>query len=277
MVDPNTLLVLATALVVRTTWRRPFDPSVTVPRHGPWAGRTLAGLFRTGHLSDEIAVAHTPDGPLTVLRVEGTAAWTCICSSARRATRAGRCCRRAWRRSAGVPGDGGRGAFARRPRPRPDRRDRGELGRGARAARRIGALHRGRRPRSARPRAAVRAQLRAERLARPLPGISAAPLAISAAKQSATATFGALGFRAAAVTAMAAAPGGVPPTPPHRAQLVHARFDRPFGFLAVHRASGLVLMAGWVGEPEEYRDRLLPGCTSAAERPPGCASLPEVA
>jgi serine protease inhibitor len=92
------------------------------------------------------------------------------------------------------------------------------------------------------------------------PGISsAAPLAISAAKQSATATFGALGFRAAAVTAMAAAPGGVPPTPPHRAKVVHARFDRPFGFLAVHRASGLALMAGWVAEPEEYRDRLLPG------------------
>ena len=28
--------------------------------------------------------------------------------------------------------------------------------------------------------------------------------------------------------------------------------DRPFGFFASHRASGLVLAAGWVAEPEQY-------------------------
>jgi serine protease inhibitor len=35
---------------------------------------------------------------------------------------------------------------------------------------------------------------------------------------------------------------------------VQAVFDRPFGFLAVHRHSRLVLMAGWVTDPEPYPD-----------------------
>ncbi|WP_323139134.1 MULTISPECIES: hypothetical protein [Streptomyces] len=81
------------------------------------------------------------------------------------------------------------------------------------------------------------------------PGISDQPLAVSAARQSATATFGPLGFRAAAVTVMPYAAGSVPPPPPYRAQRIAALYDRPFGFLAVHRASGLVLAAGWVATP----------------------------
>jgi hypothetical protein len=34
---------------------------------------------------------------------------------------------------------------------------------------------------------------------------------------------------------------------------VTARFDLPFGYLTVHRPTGLVLMAGWVDSPEEAR------------------------
>ncbi|MFG2830301.1 hypothetical protein ACGFWI_23015 [Streptomyces sp. NPDC048434] len=79
--------------------------------------------------------------------------------------------------------------------------------------------------------------------------MSAQPLAVSDARQTATAAFGALGFRAAAVTVMPVPMGSVPPPPPYRAQQISARYDRPFGFLAVHRASGLVLVAGWVTEP----------------------------
>lgn len=82
------------------------------------------------------------------------------------------------------------------------------------------------------------------------PGVSAYPLAVSAARQSATATFGALGFRAAAVTAVAAMPGSAPMTPPYKARQVEARFDRPFGFLAVRRETGLVLTAGWMADPD---------------------------
>ncbi|MFG2464526.1 hypothetical protein ACGFXB_03495 [Streptomyces canus] len=47
-------------------------------------------------------------------------------------------------------------------------------------------------------------------------GISAMPLAVGSARQSVLARFDALGFEAAAVTALAAAPGGPPPRPDTR-------------------------------------------------------------
>ncbi|WP_327234672.1 hypothetical protein [Streptomyces sp. NBC_01317] len=62
------------------------------------------------------------------------------------------------------------------------------------------------------------------------------------------AEFGALGFRAASVTALGLFAGGIPHLS-HRSVRVSADFDRPFGFLAVHRTSRLVLTAGWVAEP----------------------------
>jgi hypothetical protein len=33
---------------------------------------------------------------------------------------------------------------------------------------------------------------------------------------------------------------------------VRVEFDRPFGFFAAHRATGLILAAGWVAEPEPW-------------------------
>jgi hypothetical protein len=79
------------------------------------------------------------------------------------------------------------------------------------------------------------------------PGIADEPLAVSAAAQAATASFTAKGFQAAAVTAFAVAAGAGP-----RHERVCVTFDRPFGFLAVHRPTGLVLFAGWVVEPEPW-------------------------
>jgi hypothetical protein len=35
--------------------------------------------------------------------------------------------------------------------------------------------------------------------------------------------------------------------------MIMATFDRPFGFVGVHRPTGLVLVAGWVAEPEPFR------------------------
>ncbi|EPH43067.1 serpin family protein [Streptomyces aurantiacus] len=85
------------------------------------------------------------------------------------------------------------------------------------------------------------------------PGVAVEPLAVDRASQAATATFGALGFRAAAVTAFGAAGGGVPRLR-YVTTEVAAAFDRPFGFLAVHRRTRLVLAAGWVTDPEPYRE-----------------------
>jgi len=74
------------------------------------------------------------------------------------------------------------------------------------------------------------------------------PLAVEAARQKAAAGFSASGFRAAAVTAAAVAAAGVPPTY-DPAKIVYVDFADPFGFLVVHRTTGLVLFAGWVSEP----------------------------
>jgi serine protease inhibitor len=84
-------------------------------------------------------------------------------------------------------------------------------------------------------------------------GISPTPLAVGSARQSVLARFDALGFEAAAVTAVAAAPGGPPPTPRYTSTVVTATFDRPFAFLAVHRETRLALTAGWVTEPAPFR------------------------
>ncbi|WP_405681175.1 hypothetical protein [Streptomyces sp. NBC_00048] len=92
-----------------------------------------------------------------------------------------------------------------------------------------------------------------DRSAGHFPGISDNPLAIGSAKQSVTAAFTDKGFEAAVVTAVEMMAGRVrPPEKKYVKTEVYATFYRPFGFLAVHRASRLVLAAGWVTEPQPY-------------------------
>ena len=83
-----------------------------------------------------------------------------------------------------------------------------------------------------------------------LPGISDVPLAVQQARQDAVASFTAVGFRAAAVTAVSVMAGAAMPLHLHEVRSVSVDVDRPFGFVAVHRPTGLVLVAGWVTEPE---------------------------
>jgi hypothetical protein len=77
------------------------------------------------------------------------------------------------------------------------------------------------------------------------PGICDAALAVESAAQSAVARFTAAGFEAASATAIglqvASAPARV-----RRVRVVRVVFDRPFGFLAVQRESGVACFAGWV-------------------------------
>ncbi|WP_324289316.1 serpin family protein [Streptomyces sp. H34-S4] len=87
------------------------------------------------------------------------------------------------------------------------------------------------------------------------PGISTDPLAIVSARQSAVARFYAEGFEAAAVTAIGTAGGaGIAPRPKYRVRRAEVTFHRPFGFLAVHRTSRLVLAAGWVADALPYEE-----------------------
>jgi serine protease inhibitor len=79
-----------------------------------------------------------------------------------------------------------------------------------------------------------------------LPRLSPIPLAISDGAQDVLARFFAEGFEAAAVTAFGAMPGSAPPKARYDVTYVSVDFDRPFGFLAVHRPSRLAVVAGWV-------------------------------
>ncbi len=68
----DTELVLASALALRTEWLRPFEEWPVTPEQGPWRDRTLLGLRRESSLLDRVAVADTPEGSVTELRVLGT-------------------------------------------------------------------------------------------------------------------------------------------------------------------------------------------------------------
>ncbi|WP_051393261.1 serpin family protein [Glycomyces arizonensis] len=81
--------------------------------------------------------------------------------------------------------------------------------------------------------------------------LAAEPTYVSQARQRCVAAFSATGFEAAAVTAMAMARmGGVAMKTVHWHREASIDFDRPFAYLARHRPSGLILVGGWVDEPE---------------------------
>ncbi|PPJ27377.1 hypothetical protein C5E45_13835 [Nocardia nova] len=82
----------------------------------------------------------------------------------------------------------------------------------------------------------------------PFPGLSPVALRVTAAAQDVCARFTADGFAAAAVTAVLMEPTGMPPAPAD-ALMIGVNFDRPFGFLGVHRPTGLAIVAGWVASP----------------------------
>ncbi|GIG64928.1 serpin family protein [Phytomonospora endophytica] len=86
------------------------------------------------------------------------------------------------------------------------------------------------------------------------PGVSADRLTVSDAAQSAVAVFSAKGFEAAAVTVVGLRCTGAfsPPEGADR-KVVSVDFTRPFGYVAVHRPTGLALVAGWVDEPKRFQ------------------------
>ncbi|MEU2424422.1 serpin family protein [Streptomyces sp. NPDC007851] len=244
-------LVLATALALRTDWQHPFRETVLRPGSGPWQGRTLAGLHRSSVRPDRIGVAAGPDGPVTTVKVPGGGGLDVhlllgaegmapgqvlhtgigVLERALPVTTGGR-----------LPyGPAGPGVTVERQpsvAPDPTRLDVTTVGFAVRADHDLLQLH-----------GLFGLSTAADAREGHFPGVCAAPLAIGAAGQSAVAEFGPLGFRAAAVTAVVAAPGGGPPQYRHESTVVRAVFDRPFGFLAVHRETRLALAAGWVTDP----------------------------
>jgi serine protease inhibitor len=78
--------------------------------------------------------------------------------------------------------------------------------------------------------------------------MSDTPLAVGAACQELTASFTAQGFVAAAVTRFEMRVGSA--MQEEWRDDLGIVFDRPFAFTARHRPTGLVLVAGWVTEPD---------------------------
>ncbi|MET9958350.1 hypothetical protein ABZ128_04560 [Streptomyces sp. NPDC006326] len=219
---------------------------------GPWAGRTVLGLSRSTSLLDRVGVAQGAAGPVTLLEVVGDG---------------GVDVRLVLGEPAAAPGDvltAGISAVTRQiTATGASRLPEGEPGPGLTVQTVPSATRE--------PRLDVRTVafdvrgehdlLRHARLfglraaSAPdgdhFPGISSVPLTLGSARQSALARFHAEGFEAAAVNAVAFAAAGVPCLP-YRTRRVCVRFHRPFGFLAVHRTSRLVLAAGWVTEPLAY-------------------------
>ncbi|KQV19274.1 MULTISPECIES: serpin family protein [unclassified Kitasatospora] len=254
---PDTRLVLAGALTVRTRWLHPFRSAWVCPESGPWIHQELAGLALAvplEQLPDALSLAETSVGPVTELRLPGTGDIDVhLLLGPERADLgdvltvgldllAGR-----HRRipAAALP-DG---------TPGPGLRIRQQLD--TRPADRLSVT-------------TVPFSLGAEhdllataplfgldaatgRSAHGFTGISPAELLIvSEARQTATATFGAAGFEAGAVTAVGMTRGSGGSVAQHRVRHVQVDFDRPFAFLAVHRPSGLALAAGWHTVPEPY-------------------------
>ncbi|WP_413104021.1 serpin family protein [Streptomyces sp. Inha503] len=254
---PDTRLVLAGALTVETAWLQPFQPGWLRPASGPWRDRSLAGLTRSTDDLDGVlrVVPDTPAGPLTLSGVAGgngldvhlvlgaeDAPGGEVLEAGIGAV-AGRYA--GWPGSVLPPGEAGPGVRVREV-PSWDTTPRATLTTPQFTV-------------TARHDLLRRAELFGLRTAQDtarghFPGISPAALALSSAEQSMTASFSAEGFLAAAVTAFSMAPGSAPPQ--RTAKLISVRYERPFGFLAVHRATGLVLTAGWVTEPEAGSDTM---------------------
>ncbi|MFE6815467.1 serpin family protein [Streptomyces sp. NPDC057677] len=251
-VREDTELVLAVAQALRTRWIRPFRPGLLSPETGPWAGRELVGLHRRTALLDRVGVAEAPFGPLTVLRVLGNTGVDVHLLLGPEEADGGAVL------SAGIELLSG----ARKAVP-GDLLPLGTPGPGLRVGLRLSetrepSLDVSTSPFSLTSDHDLLAHARLLGLTAacvpdpaPLPGVSEEPLVVEGAQQTAVARFHARGFEAASVSAMAAVGCGMPDRW-YRVRSIELDIDRPFGFLAVHRTSRLVLSAGWVAEPVPY-------------------------
>ncbi|MFE2283628.1 serpin family protein [Streptomyces sp. NPDC059443] len=253
--DEDSRFVLASALTLGLRWIQPFTPWMTRIGQGPWAEGPVLGLFRTTALLDRVRVAHAPTGPVTLLEVVGDG---------------GLDVHLVLGEPQAPPGQTLQAGIAAVTRTIPtmgaSELPEGDPGPGLRITRVLSEDSQHRLDIST-----VAFEVKAEHdlLHHPrlfglesasddrqghFPGISTDPLTIDSARQSAVARFHAEGFEAAAVTAIVAAIGCAAPRPRYRVRRAQVSFHRPFGFLAVHRTSRLVLATGWVADPLPYEE-----------------------
>jgi serine protease inhibitor len=248
-ITPNVMLVLASALSLRTTWIRPFTEQIKRVNAGPWAGGSWHWLER---VDNDLDAVRRYDDDLTVITVRGDADVDVLLGvgSGERADVLAGLLGAAARPADGVPGS----ALI----------EQADTGAGVAPGVRIGQS------------SAVRQDLKLTLPAfnvetehdllalRELfglstvttdPGerghfsaISPTPLAVGQAKQKVLARFFATGFEAAAVTSMALMRTSMLT---RQARRLEVALDQPFAFAAVLRESRLPIVAGWVATPTE--------------------------
>ncbi|WP_433331332.1 serpin family protein [Spirillospora sp. CA-294931] len=245
-VTDDVRLVLATALTVRTQWIQRFFERRGGFEGGPWAGGGATALRRTVTLTGVLSVVRSPAGALTSHRVVGTDGIDVHLLLGEPGRSAGEVL------AAGIGalnGDGEAEDLAAGP------------GVGVEI---VTSAYPNDQLDVTVPKFTVAAAHDLLRLPDVFgldtvtdtsrghfPGISAEPLAVGQARQDVVARFDAEGFESAAVTAVGAvAAGAFAPAEQYRVKRVTLVFDRPFGFAAVDRGSGLVLTTGWVAQPE---------------------------
>ncbi|MET8683570.1 serpin family protein [Streptomyces sp. NPDC004732] len=251
---PDTEMVLASALALRADWTTPFEQYPLEPATGPWQGLQIAGLRRSAPGLDAVRIGRCPAGRITAVALRGTADVDVhlLLGEAHMGpgevlptglgmlmddvpTTSG---------SELAPGQAGPGAVLRETlADAPDEPPHVSLDT---VEFTLDAEHDLKAPPGI-------FGLEAASAPRPgsFPGISEWPLAVGSARQTTTATFGATGFRAGAVTAVAMDWMGLPS---YTTTELAVTVDRPFGFLALDRGTRLVLAAGWVTDPKPYRE-----------------------
>ncbi|MFF1409196.1 serpin family protein [Streptomyces sp. NPDC058289] len=252
-VDEETRFVLASALMLRMRWIQPFHAWTTEIGEGPWARQEVQALSRSTTLLDRVRVARAPGGPVTLLEVVGDGGVDVHLVLGEPQAPPGRTLQ------AGIA------AVTREiPSTGASLLPEGNPGPGLR----IGSVLSERREHRLHistvafevkgdhdlldPAWLFGLQSASDTRTGHFPGISGEPLAVGVARQSAVARFHSEGFEAAAVTAIGLAAGCAMPRLRYRVRQAQVAFHRPFGFLAVHRTSRLVLAAGWVAEPLPY-------------------------
>ncbi|MCT9137886.1 serpin family protein [Streptomyces violarus] len=246
----DTQMVLASALTMRTQWLSPFHEVELETAYEPWATKPRLGLRRSSAVLDRVGVADTPGGYVTELKVLGNNALDVHLLLGEADMKPGQVLGAGVDILAGryalVPGPrlpygnvgpGLRVEKVRCTRPEPPSLEVTTVAYHMNASHDLLKLHR------------LFGLTTARDTSRGhFPGISDFPLAIGSAEQNTMAKFDALGFEAAAVTAFGAVAGGLPDLR-YVTTRISAAFDRPFGFLALHRHTRLVLTAGWVTDP----------------------------
>lgn len=241
-IKPDTLLVLASALLVRTKWLQPFDEGSV-----RWGVDYVDGLHRIDRQLDALRIVDGTAGSVTLIEVQGDQDVSVYLALGDRAAP-----------PAGVL------AEAIRAVGRPDRGrvgsslHEGDLAPGVKVEL-VPSL--GPEPFLSLRTVPFRVEAEHDLLAHAalfglkaasdksrghFPKISPVPLALGEARQAVMADFSREGFESAAVTSFGVLAGAAMPL--HRSLCVGVTFDRPFGFFAVYRPSRLVLVAGWVAQ-----------------------------